>query len=116
MVGRVNSLLPKPAGFEAARERSIAFVETVTYSGNVRTPLSGVVEQVNNEVIENPSLINSDPYGRGWIARLRPLDLPAERMHLSRSEGVKEAAEKTIQERCLRCFSIYPTYRVSGIG
>lgn len=115
-VGRVNSVLPKPLRSYVARERSVAFIETTTYSGNLRTLLSGVIEEVNREVVELPSLINTDPYGKGWIAKLRPLNLDEERIHLFSPERVGDAAKRVIQETGLRCFSVYPTYRVSGIG
>lgn len=116
LVGKVNSVLPKPVASNLTGGRSIAFVETASYSGNARTPLSGVVEEVNPKVVENPSLINTDPYGRGWIAKLRPLNLETERALLSSPDNAKKVAETVIRERGLRCFSTYPAYRVSGIG
>ena len=116
IVGKVNSVLPKPAASNLAEGRGIAFIETMTYSGNGRTPLSGVVEDVNGKVIANPLLINTDPYGKGWIAKLRPLNLETERTFLSTQDDAKKAAEKVIQERGLRFFSTYPAHRVSGIG
>lgn len=116
IVGRVNSIVAKHQGIELPMGGSVAFIETRKYAGNARTPLSGVVEEVNSEVATDPSLINIDPYGRGWIARLRPSNLRTEMSGLSDSAAIAPVATKVIEGRGLKCFSTYPEYHVSGIG
>jgi glycine cleavage system H protein len=44
----------------------------------VDSPLSGVVAQVNKEVLESPDLLLRDPYGNGWLIRLTPSNLEKE--------------------------------------
>jgi glycine cleavage system H protein len=51
-----------------------AVVESVKAAADVYSPVAGEVVEVNSEVIENPQLINEDPYGRGWLIRVRPHD------------------------------------------
>lgn len=46
-------------------------IESVKAVSDLFSPLSGEVIAVNTELEENPGLVNEDPYGRGWIARLR---------------------------------------------
>ena len=48
-----------------------AVVESVKAASDIYAPLSGEVVEVNPEVEGDPSLVNSDPYGKGWIFRLR---------------------------------------------
>jgi|SRR5579862_1492265 len=51
-----------------------AVVESVKAAADVYCPISGEVIEINDAVIENPQLINEDPYGKGWLLRVRPHD------------------------------------------
>lgn len=51
-----------------------AVVESVKAAADIYCPVPGEVVEINEEVIENPQLINQDPYGRGWLLRVRPID------------------------------------------
>ena len=49
-----------------------AVVESVKAASDVYCPLSGIVSEVNTALVDAPELVNSDPYGEGWLFRLRP--------------------------------------------
>jgi glycine cleavage system H protein len=49
-----------------------AVVESVKAASDVYTPLAGTVTAVNTQLAGAPELINHDPYGGGWIMRLKP--------------------------------------------
>ena len=51
-----------------------AVVESVKAAADIYCPVPGEVIEVNEAVIENPQLINQDPYGKGWLIRVRPFD------------------------------------------
>lgn len=51
-----------------------AVVESVKAAADIYCPVPGEVIEVNEAVIENPQLINQDPYGKGWLLRVRPHD------------------------------------------
>lgn len=51
-----------------------AVVESVKAASDVYAPLSGEVVAVNEALANSPELINKDPYGQGWIFRLKPSD------------------------------------------
>tara|TARA_R110000868_G_scaffold269522_5_gene528869 strand:+ start:366 stop:755 length:390 start_codon:yes stop_codon:yes gene_type:complete len=51
-----------------------AVVESVKAAADIYCPVSGEVVEINDAVIENPQLVNEDPYGRGWLVRVRPFD------------------------------------------
>jgi glycine cleavage system H protein len=51
---------------------SCAVVESVKAASDVYAPLSGTVVAVNDQLRHTPELINRDPYGGGWLVRLRP--------------------------------------------
>jgi len=51
-----------------------AVVESVKAASDIYSPIGGVVVEVNPAVEEDPSLVNSDPYGQGWIFKLKVTD------------------------------------------
>jgi glycine cleavage system H protein len=59
-------------GYEAGQE--IAVVESVKAAADIYCPVSGEVVEINELLLENPQLINEDPYGKGWLMRIRPFD------------------------------------------
>ncbi len=57
------------ASFRA--EDSLVTVESVKAVSDVYAPLSGEVVEVNEKLIDAPQLVNKDPYGNGWMVKLR---------------------------------------------
>jgi glycine cleavage system H protein len=60
------------AHFESGQE--CAIVESVKAAADIYCPLAGEVIEVNEAVIENPQLVNEDPYGKGWLFKMRIFD------------------------------------------
>ncbi|MEU6718169.1 glycine cleavage system protein GcvH [Nonomuraea sp. NPDC046802] len=50
---------------------SIGEVESTKSVNEIYTPVGGEVVEVNQSVVDDPSLVNSDPYGEGWMFRVR---------------------------------------------
>jgi glycine cleavage system H protein len=63
--------------------------ESEDASSPLESPLTGEVIEVNSEVLENPDVINSDPYGSGWLLRMR-MDDPKELEDLMNEEEYVE--------------------------
>lgn len=55
-----------------------AVVESVKAAADIYSPIACEVIEVNEAVIENPHLVNDDPYGQGWLLRVRPIDKKVE--------------------------------------
>ena len=55
-------------------EEGIAVVESVKAASDIYAPVAGKVIDTNGELADNPELVNSDPYGEGWIFKLQPND------------------------------------------
>lgn len=49
---------------------ALAVIESIKASVEIHSPVTGRVVKVNSKLIDNPELINEDPYGNGWIARI----------------------------------------------
>lgn len=70
--------LPSPGRKLAARE-SFGVVESVKAASDLYAPVAGRVTAVNDKLAAKPELINSDPYGDGWILKLEVAgDLPSD--------------------------------------
>ncbi|MGQ0384845.1 MAG: glycine cleavage system protein GcvH [Gammaproteobacteria bacterium] len=60
------------AGRQLAAGDAFAVVESVKAASDVYSPLAGEIVAGNEELATRPELINQDPYGQGWIMRLKP--------------------------------------------
>ena len=80
------------AGRQVEKGGEAAVVESVKAASDVYAPVSGEVVEGNNALVEDPSLVNSDPEGEGWFFRLRLSD-PSELDGLMDAEAYKGFCE-----------------------
>ena len=73
-LGEVVHYEPPEEGSSVARDESYGEVESVKAVSEVIAPLSGEVIEVNAKVVAEPETINEDPYGDGWLVRIRLSD------------------------------------------
>ncbi|KTD69332.1 MULTISPECIES: glycine cleavage system protein GcvH [Legionella] len=59
-------------GDEVSAGEELGVVESVKAASDFYSPISGIVTAVNEVVVENPALVNSDPYAAGWLVKLKP--------------------------------------------
>ena len=52
----------------------VCVIESVKAASDVYSPISGKIISVNEELEEAPNLVNSDPYGDGWLFKIHPMD------------------------------------------
>jgi glycine cleavage system H protein len=64
------------------QSQSIGSVESVKSVSDIYTPVGGKIIEINEELAENPELVNQDPYGKGWIAKIRLVDFDKDREKL----------------------------------
>jgi glycine cleavage system H protein len=73
-LGEVVFYEPPEVGSEVTKDQAYAEVESVKAVSDVYAPLSGQVVGANEAVSDTPELINQDPYGEGWLVRIRLSD------------------------------------------
>jgi len=73
-LGEVVFFEPPAVGTHVAKDEPYTEVESVKAVSDVIAPLSGEVVEVNEALGEKPETINDDPYGDGWMARVRLSD------------------------------------------
>lgn len=64
-----------PVGKPAKKGRSFGSLEAGKYIGPLKAPVSGTIIETNQEVIDDPRLVNTDPYGKGWFVVIEPDNL-----------------------------------------
>jgi len=64
-------------GRQLKAHEACAVVESVKTASDIYTPVSGKVIETNRAVVDNPALVNTDPYGAGWFFKVK-LELPSE--------------------------------------
>jgi len=80
-------------GKKILKGESFSTLESVKAAYDVPSPVSGEVIEVNEKLRDNPSLINSDPYGEGWLIKIKLFNLSEVESLLTSSEYEK-AIEK----------------------
>jgi glycine cleavage system H protein len=76
-LGELVHFEPPELGADVAKDQSYGEVESVKAVSDVVAPLSGEVLEVNQRAVDEPEIVNEDPYGDGWLVRIRMSD-PAE--------------------------------------
>lgn len=97
LAGEIVAYTPKKVGKDIAQDKSCATVESGKWVGPVKAPVSGTVTAVNDAVSAKPGLINKDPYGEGWIIKLKPTNWDAESGALKTGAAALQAFEAKMQ-------------------
>lgn len=58
-------------GKNIEKDNLLGVVESVKSVSDILSPISGQVIKINDELIEKPELINEDPFGKGWIVKIK---------------------------------------------
>jgi glycine cleavage system H protein len=70
-LGELVHFEPPNEGDTIAKDSAYGEVESVKAVSDVIAPLSGEVLEVNSKVVGEPETVNEDPYGEGWLVRIR---------------------------------------------
>jgi glycine cleavage system H protein len=73
-LGELVHFEPPEVGSSVTKGESYGEVESVKAVSDVIAPLSGEVVAVNEQVVDAPETVNEDPYGNGWLIRIRLAD------------------------------------------
>ena len=99
-VAFVNS--PEP-GTEVTPGEELGSIETVKADVSVNSPVSGVIQERNEELDVKPELVNEDPYGQGWLVVIQMTNFESDRKNLLTAEEylpvMKSHAEEEAKKR-----------------
>jgi glycine cleavage system H protein len=77
-------------GVDVEQLSVIGAVESVKAVSDMTCPVGGSVVEVNDELLDSPELINDDPYGEGWIAKIEPSDMEGDMVRLMDAEAYRK--------------------------
>jgi glycine cleavage system H protein len=93
-LGEVVFFDPPGTGTEVRKDDSYAEVESVKAVSDVIAPLSGEIVAVNDALYDQPGALNEDPYGEGWMVRVRLTD-PGERDSLLDAAAYQQLVQES---------------------
>ena len=88
-LGELVHFEPPDLGSTVSKDGSYGEVESVKAVSDLISPLSGEVLEVNQQVVDAPETVNDDPYGNGWLIRIR-MSNPDERDQLLDVAGYRD--------------------------
>ena len=103
IAGKVVAVTAKKLGRTIERGKSMGTLESGKWVGPIPAPVSGEIIAINEAVTANPTLVNTDPYGEGWIIKLQPSDLEGEKADLVTGQAAVEAFQQLMTERGISC-------------
>lgn len=81
-------------GDEVHAGDELGVVESVKAASDFYAPISGVITAINDAVVENPAIVNTDPYAAGWLVKLKPNHPEEIEQLLSAAQYQNETAEE----------------------
>jgi glycine cleavage system H protein len=96
--GDVAFVEPSAAGKAVKKGEEMGEIETIKVTLNIISPVTGKVIEVNQELEAHPELVNSDPYGAGWICRIELADPEEAKEGLLQAEAYMELMKVKIEK------------------
>jgi len=89
----------RPKGANVEQGKPFGTLETTKWVGGLQSPLSGEIIDVNIELSKKPMLVNNDPYGKGWMVRIKPLNLEVESKKLFTGDAAVQMYREEIAKK-----------------
>jgi glycine cleavage system H protein len=114
--GPINSISFKPIGTTVERGKALGAIESPRHFDTVRSPITGKIIEMNEALAGNPRLLNRDPYGEGWFAKVEPLKKDREVAMVKSPTLARPDLQARIAELRIRCFAEFPDNEMYEIG
>ncbi len=101
--GRMVNVRIKPVGKHVPKGKPYSSLESGKWTGPVPAVIEGTVIERNEELFDQPDLINDDPYGRGWIVRIKPDNLEKDLKDLVTGEEAQRLMKEYIDREGVEC-------------
>ncbi|MCY0860685.1 MAG: glycine cleavage system protein H [Sulfolobaceae archaeon] len=102
MAGKIVKVRLKKKGTKVEKGRPVATMESGKWAGPVPAPVTGEIIEVNQEVEKSPVIINQDPYGRGWLVKMKASN-PDEIKQLFFGQQAVSKLQELINQEKLTC-------------
>ena len=116
IAGKILKLKTKPVGTEIVRNKSLGTIESLNHFGIIRSPVSGNIVGINQEILDDPKIINDSPFERGWVARIKTKDNLESLESIKTIEECKFEIESQIKKFNVKCFKSFPDFHMFELG
>jgi glycine cleavage system H protein len=116
ITGRILKFKTKPIGTDIIRNRSLGTIESLNHFGIIRSPVSGSIVEINQEIIHNPKVVNDSPFERGWIAKIKTKDDLKSLDSIKTINECKYEIESQIKKFNVKCFKSFPDFHLFELG
>jgi glycine cleavage system H lipoate-binding protein/TusA-related sulfurtransferase len=116
ITGRILKFKTKPVGTDIIRNKSLGTVESLNHFGIIRSPVSGNLVEINQEIINNPKVVNDSPFERGWIAKIKTKDNLESLDSIRTIEECKDDMVSQIKKFNVKCFKSFPDFQMFELG
>jgi glycine cleavage system H protein len=113
--GSLSAVTVKEKGTEVSKGEVIVSLEGSRHFDVIHSPVSGTLVGINQKLVEEPELVNKDPYGEGWIADIKVKDA-SELQALGRLPEAEPMIAQALKDRHVRCFAAYPDQELFDVG
>jgi glycine cleavage system H lipoate-binding protein/TusA-related sulfurtransferase len=116
IAGRILKFKTKPVGTDIIRNKSLGTIESLNHFGIIRSPISGNVVEINQEIINNPKVVNDSPFERGWIAKIITKDKLESLDSIRTIEECRDEMVAQIKKFNVKCFKSFPDFQMFELG
>ena len=100
LAGTIKRVVTLEEEDEVTQDKPFGTVSSGKWTGKLYAPVSGEIEEVNEDVEDEPETINDDPFDEGWMIKVTPSNLDAELGNLMKTgPELKAHIEKEIREK-----------------
>src|SRR5438093_13181156 len=103
LAGPVAKVSAKPLAASYPRNAAIGFLESGRYFGPIRTPVRGILIEVNTAVLAKPRTLTDACYDSGWFGRLQPTNFQEDGRSLRSAEDAHDGLAQQIAASPVRC-------------
>jgi glycine cleavage system H lipoate-binding protein len=114
--GNVKKIKLKPEGEHIDKNKSLGTLESLSYFGVIRSPISGKIIEINKCLMSDPKMVNDSPFELGWIAKIKPSPGAQNLESLKPIDLCKDEISLLIKKYNVKCFKYFPDYEMYEIG
>lgn len=114
IAGKINTIRLKKIGTLIEKNTNIGSIESSKYFTVIRSPINGEIIETNDQIIQNPKIVNNLPFEAGWFVRMKMLQ--GYPLHLYQIIQCHEKIELLIDFYKVRCHKEFPDHEMFEIG
>ena len=113
--GNVKKIKLKSKGDIINKGKSIGTIESLSYFGVIRSPISGTIVETNQDLLSYPKNINDSPFESGWVAKIK-IHNSKDMGSLQTLDQCKDEIFQLLKKYNVKCFKKFPDFEIYELG